>query len=250
MNPHEMASRISRIETLWTLVHKAHEGPEAAEIEVARAQEELLQRYTGAMYRYLLGVMRDPNAADEVFQEFALKFVRGAFRNADPERGRFRDFVKKALWNLIHDYRNKQRAQPGGIEAESRLPAPAIEDQPASDQEFVDRWREEIMQRTWSALAEEEKKGKQPYHAVLQYRAANPKETSAQMAKALSTQLGRPLTDDGVRQVLKRAREKFADHLIAEVRRSLVSDDDDALRDELAELGLLPYCQSALSKKS
>jgi hypothetical protein len=68
------------------------------------------------------------------------------------------------------------------------------------------------------------------------------------MAEALSKERGKPLTDAGVRQVLKRARERFADLLIAEVRRSLVSDDDEALRDELSELGLLPYCQSALNK--
>src|SRR5687768_14357720 len=81
MTADETNSRISRSETMWTLVHQAHE-PEQA--EMARAQEAVLQRYTGAIYRYLLGVLRDTNAADEVFQEFALKFVRGAFRHADP----------------------------------------------------------------------------------------------------------------------------------------------------------------------
>ena len=54
MNSEEMASRISRIETMWTLVHQAHD-PEA---EAKLAQEALLQRYTGAIYRYLLGVLR------------------------------------------------------------------------------------------------------------------------------------------------------------------------------------------------
>ncbi len=246
MNTEEMASHISRIETMWTLVHQAHDPDAAAK----RAQEALLQRYTGAIYRYLLGVLRDANAADEVFQEFALKFVRGAFRNANPDRGRFRDFVKKALFNLIADHRNKQLRQPTAIESESLLPAAASDDEIATDREFVERWREEIMQRTWAALAADEAKGKQPYHAVLHYRAAHPKEASGPMAAALSKQLGRPLTDAGIRQVLKRAREKFAEHLIAEVRRSLVTDHDEALRDELSELGLLQYCQSALDKKT
>jgi RNA polymerase sigma-70 factor (ECF subfamily) len=127
MNPEEMASRISRIETAWTLVREAHQP---AEEGVARAQEALLTRYTGAIYRYLLGVLRDANAADEVFQEFALKFVRGAFRNADPERGRFRDFVKKALWNLIHDHRNKARKQPAALGSDSMVAAPAGDEKP------------------------------------------------------------------------------------------------------------------------
>jgi len=247
MTPDDYASRISRIETVWSLVRDAHEAEDSA---VQRAQEALLQRYSGAIFRYLLGVLRDSNAADEVFQEFALKFVRGAFRNADPERGRFRDFVKKALWNLINDHRNKQRRQPAGIEAESMLVSPESEEVAPSDREFIDRWREEILQRTWTALAEEEKTGKQPYFAVLRFRAAHPQMPSGKMAEALSAELGKPMTDSGVRQVLHRAREKFADLLIAEVRQSLVSTDPDALRDELSELGLLPYCQSAISKLS
>src|SRR5579871_1341956 len=129
MNSEEMASRISRIETMWTLVRDAHAQGEA---QIAQAQEAILQRYTGAIYRYLVAVMRDPNAADEVFQEFAVKFLRGAFRNADPGRGRFRDLVKKALWNLIHDHRNKQRKAPGGIEAESAIASPEVDTTPES----------------------------------------------------------------------------------------------------------------------
>jgi len=78
MTPEEYSSRISRIETVWSLVRDAHQ---AEEVGVVQAQEALLQRYSGAIFRYLLGVLRDSNAADEVFQEFALKFVRGAFRN-------------------------------------------------------------------------------------------------------------------------------------------------------------------------
>jgi RNA polymerase sigma factor (sigma-70 family) len=240
-------SRISRIETMWTLVRGAHEP---AADGVAQAQEALLQLYSGAIYRYLLGILRDPNAADEVFQEFALKFVRGAFRNADPDRGRFRDFVKRALSNLIHDHRARQRRLPTGLEAESLLESPASEEAMPSDREFVDRWREEILQRTWAALAEEEKGSKQPYHAVLRFRSKHPDMPSGKMAEAMKGELGRLLTDGGIRQILHRAREKFADLLIAEVRRSLVSPDADALREELAELGLLPYCQSALNRSA
>lgn len=244
MEPQELDSRISRIETMWTLVREAHQ-PE----ERAGAQEVFLRRYTGAIYRYLLGSLKDPNAADEVYQEFALKFVRGAFRNANPERGRFRDFVKKALANLIHDYRRKQGRMPAGLEAESALEASSEHQSSFHDREFVDRWREEVLAKTWAALAEAEQQGKQPYHAVLRYRAANPQATSPEMAAKLSQQLGRPMSEANVRQVLHRAREKFADLLIGEVKRSLESPDEEMLHDELSQLGLLPYCQSALKKK-
>jgi hypothetical protein len=47
--------------------------------------------YHRAVHRYLLGALRDEDAAEELFQEFALRFVRGDFRWADRGRGRFRD---------------------------------------------------------------------------------------------------------------------------------------------------------------
>ena len=37
---------------------------------------------------------RDKDAADELSQEFALRFVRGDLKGADRERGWFRDFLK------------------------------------------------------------------------------------------------------------------------------------------------------------
>lgn len=244
MDANEMNSRISRIETVWTLVRDAHQPHQGQ-----AAQELLLRRYTEAIYRYLLGILKDPNGADEVYQEFALKFVRGAFRNADPGRGRFRDFVKKSLANLIHDYRKKQYRLPTGLEAESALPGRDENDVSHQDQEFVARWREGILKKTWAALAEVEQQGKQPYHAVLRYRAAHGEATSAEMAARLTEELGRSLTEANVRQVLHRAREKFAELLIEEVKRGLDAPDESLLHEELAELGLLPYCQSALKKK-
>jgi DNA-directed RNA polymerase specialized sigma24 family protein len=54
--------------------------------------------------------VRDPEVADDLAQEFALRFLRGDFQRADPERGRCRDYLKRALINLVHDY----LSQPAG----------------------------------------------------------------------------------------------------------------------------------------
>src|SRR5262245_58256297 len=86
--------RLSRIATLWAVVQKAHEADRDA---ATKAQALLCQRYAGAVYRYLLGALRDPHAAEELAQEFALRVVRGDFRRADPQRGRFRDFLRTSL---------------------------------------------------------------------------------------------------------------------------------------------------------
>ncbi len=96
--------RLSRIETLWSVVRQANE----AVLEKAKqAQQTLLERYGGAVRRYLLGSFRNEDAADEVFQEFALKLVSGAFQKADASHGRFRSFLKTTLFHLIVDYQRR-----------------------------------------------------------------------------------------------------------------------------------------------
>ena len=92
----EARAYLGRMSTEWDLVFRAHRGPPES---MAEAQEILIRRYAGAVHRYLLGAVRDPDVAAELSQEFALRFLRGDFHWADPARGRFRDFVKQALHN-------------------------------------------------------------------------------------------------------------------------------------------------------
>ena len=88
---------ISRIQTAWTMVRDAHRDHTAVQV----AQQHLLDRYGGAIRRYALSALRSEDAADDVLQEFSLKFLRGDFAAASPERGRFRAFVKTIVYRLI-----------------------------------------------------------------------------------------------------------------------------------------------------
>jgi DNA-directed RNA polymerase specialized sigma24 family protein len=106
--------RLSRISTLWTLVARAHADPADDHV---RAQRVLMERYAGAVHRYLLGALRDPDAADDPFQEFCLRFLRGDFRRADPAKGRFRDFVKSAVFHLVVDHQRQRQRQPRPLAA-------------------------------------------------------------------------------------------------------------------------------------
>jgi Sigma-70 region 2 len=81
VTPSEFESHLSRIETHWTAVMCAHRGPAD---EAAEARSLLLERYRGAVRRYLLASLRDVEAADDLAQELVLRFLRGDFRNADP----------------------------------------------------------------------------------------------------------------------------------------------------------------------
>jgi RNA polymerase sigma-70 factor (ECF subfamily) len=241
--PQELEERLSRISTLWTVVFQAHEGQADT---VREAQKELMGRYHGAVYRYLLGAVRDPDVAAELFQDFALRFLRGDFRRADPRRGRFRDYVKIALVHLVTDYYRLRHAWPAPLAddpPDRRTPELVAE---SLHGDFLASWREELLQRTWQGLSQLNGS----YHAVLLCRVENPDLPSARIAEELSKSLGRPLTAAWVRKNLQRAHEKFADLLLDEVARSLENATPDGIRDELRELDLLKYCQSALARHS
>lgn len=243
MQGDETDERLSRISTMWTKLRQAHEGSRDA---AHAARQELMQRYCGAVYRYLLSTLRDPHTAEDLTQEFALRFIGGRFRGADPEHGRFRDYVKKGLFNLVHDYRKKQHKEPRAVLLEHQEPAAPAEEHPEAEQAFLHSWRQELLARAWQALARIQTETGQPYHAVLRFRVENPDLHSPQMAEHLSAALGKPLTAAGVRQLLHRAREKFAAALLEETRHSLGFADQEQLEEELAELNLLKYCQGAL----
>jgi RNA polymerase sigma-70 factor (ECF subfamily) len=234
-------ARLSRMSTRWTLVRKAHGGPGRAE---RAAQDALMERYHGAVYRYLLGAVRDADAADELFQEFALRFVRGDFRRADPERGRFRDYLKTSLRRLVTDHYRRQGKRPARLDTAQAAGVAAPKDEGAEpDAEFLRSWRDELLAQAWEALREVEEASGQPYYSALRLRASAPELRSEGMAARLAAALGREFTSAGVRKTLERARRRFAELLREEVSRSLGSPPDDVVEDELGVLGLLAYCR-------
>jgi RNA polymerase sigma-70 factor (ECF subfamily) len=248
MQPNDLNERLSSIKTYWSMLFQAHRGEGNTSIA---AQQQLLLRYYGAVYHYLLGIVRDPAAAEELTQDFAVRFLRGDFRGANAERGRFRDFVRTAVRHLAHDYWRKREKEKGI----AGLPDDGIErvderqrDVDKFDQEFLEKWREELLARSWDALAEFQEQSGQPYFQVLLAKVNNG-EKSAQIADRLSAERGKPFTELGVRQLVHRARKKFAELLVDEVARSLQTSEPEELEQELIELNLLDYCRSTLQNR-
>jgi RNA polymerase sigma-70 factor (ECF subfamily) len=241
----EEQDHLSRISTLWEPLLQTY----GADTQAARAaQAEILQRYAGPVHRYLRKVLGDADAADEVFQEFALGLVRGDFRHADPRKGRFRDYLKISLLRLVSAYRRRcVRRRPNGqdVAVPHNGETGAL---PADD--FAAAFREDFLLRAWDRLRELEQRSGQPFFTVLDFRARHPERTSEQMAQALAGQLADgPLNAAAVRKTLERARAKYADILLDEVAAALGSGDREALETEIIELGLHRYCRGALARR-
>jgi DNA-directed RNA polymerase specialized sigma24 family protein len=194
-------------------------------------------------------VLRDPDAADELSQEFAVRVLRGDFRRADPRRGRFRDLVKTAALHLVVDYYRRRKARPKPWLA--RSPELSVEPDAESadlDGPFVESWRHELINRAWATLALHQRRTNQPYYDILRLRVDHPELSSSQMAEVLSCQLDKLVAEGWVRQTLHRAREKFVDLILTEVRDSLENPSDEELEGELIDMGLLDFCRKGLKR--
>lgn len=237
-------ARLSRIDTLWSVVRQAHTSDAH---EAASAQQMLLQRYSGAIRRYLLGALRDADLADELFQEFAYKFIKGDFRSVDPDRGKFRSFVKTVLFRMVAlHFRKKSKSKLKNVE---NLPEPAAAEEESSkekEERFLLNWRDDILARTWEKLAAVESNGGPKYNTVLRTRVANPSANSNELAELVSTAVGKEVTSGNVRVQVHRAREKFASLLIENIADSLESATREAVESELIDLRLIDYCRDSL----
>jgi RNA polymerase sigma factor (sigma-70 family) len=238
---------LSQIQTAWSMVRRAH----GDQTNVQSAQQTLLERYGGAVHRYALAALRDEDAANEVLQEFSLRFVRGDLGGADPERGRFRAFVKTIVYRLIVDYQRRAKKQLREAPLHSNIAEP--QDEPsalaADDALFQKSWREELLARCWKTLEEEEIESGKPHFTVLRYRVEHPDLHSPELAAGLSEKLGKSVNAGAVRVLLHRARDAFAELLLDAVRESLADDSLNEAEEELIDLDLLEYCKPALDRR-
>jgi RNA polymerase sigma-70 factor (ECF subfamily) len=246
MNERELEQHLSQIATQWTMLYQAHRG---AEDEAARARQLLMQRYCGAVYRYLLRAVRDPSVAEDLTQEFALRFIQGRFGQVDREQGRFRNYVKGALFRLVQDHYRSLGRGPKALPLKDGADVLAPDEAEASEQAFHDSWRQELLSRAWRALEQAQAQAGQPYHDLLRLRVDQPDLSSTQLAEILGARLGRTLSSANVRQLVHRARERFAELLLEDVRTSLEGAPLEQVEEELAELNLLKYCKDLLDRR-
>ena len=168
---------------------------------------------------------------------------------ADPERGRFRQFVKGVLFHLVADYHKKKKRLPHNLHPDAPEPEVADASTFEQDREFLRNWREELLRRAWAALEESDRASGKHFYKMLRLRAEHPDLSSTQLAELLSKALGKPINAAAGRQTLHRAREQFSDLMLDDVVQSLDNPTREQLEQELIDLGLLEYCRPALERR-
>jgi hypothetical protein len=234
--------RLDGIDTRWSLVRQAHATGAGA--SVAQARGILVMRYASAIRRYIGGILKDPENTDELAQDAIVRLLQGDFAGADPNRGRFRDLLKTAVRNMVRNYWDKKNR---------RRSTSADFDQMSDDSEtkleasWLGAWQSNVLDHTWAALRDFERKNpSNPAHTLLKWRTEYPDETSDQLAVRLTEKVGSPVRPDAGRQMLRRARLRFADLLVKEIALGLDDDSPQQIEEELAALGLLEHVRDFL----
>jgi RNA polymerase sigma factor (sigma-70 family) len=249
MEPPTPTDHFDHLSTSWDLLRAAHD-PEASPEQRQAARRQLVERYQDLVRRYLGGALRHERdrgeAVDDCLGKFSLRVMEGAFEGVKPERGRFRDYLRTCLENLVHDYhrerqRRRRQFQPlGGIDEPAVSGSP-----PVTDEEFKTMWRDQLVTQALAALEGHEKRKGQHLYTVLKYKMDHPDLRSAALANQLAGVVGKPVTAEWVRKRLYLARRRLAESLLQAVRQSLQRPTDEAVYQELAELGLLAYLPAA-----
>jgi RNA polymerase sigma-70 factor (ECF subfamily) len=115
-----------------------------------RAFETLYSRHRGALYRYLVRQARDPEVANDLFQEVWSRVI--ANRARYEPRAKFRTFLFTLAHNCFIDHCRRQKSRPAGPEIQD---ADAADLLPASDEVRPDTMleRAESSSRYRAALA-------------------------------------------------------------------------------------------------
>jgi len=219
--------RLTEIPTNWTNITSAHgAGPESQQ-----AMGELVGRYHDALTRYIHLKVRDRHLADEVLQEFWTKLLTGKLAGADRNKGRFRDYLRTVLHRLIIDHFRTRKLHA--------LPPGDLLDASQPDEDFDRVWREAVLNRVWSRLETyQATTPKNRYATVLQLRRDHPKASIEEIAAKLAEVVGAPVSPEAFRKNLQRARAKFIELLVVELKETIHPTDNADVEAEIHDLGL------------
>jgi RNA polymerase sigma-70 factor (ECF subfamily) len=188
----------------------------------------LCQTYWYPIYAHVRQQGEDPDRAQDLTQGFFTYLLESkSLRVANPDRGRFRSFLKTAVRHyLSHEWRRERTQKRGGgrvvfsldhAEAESRYDLePADEETPESV--FEERWARALLSEVFKRLRGEMREGTGQYRfrRLEGFLTGNPSRTPyKQVAAELE------MSESAVKVTLHRMRQRFGRLLREEVARTV-----------------------------
>jgi len=166
-----------------------------------------------------------------VKQEFWTKLLTHKLAGADPSKGRFRDYLRTVLHRLIIDHFRTRKVQ--------QLPPGDLIDPSRNDDEFDHVWRELVIKRVWSKLETYEATTlRNRYATVLHMRVDEPDAPIEDLAQRLGERLNSRVSPEAFRKTLQRARAKFLELLIQELKGTIHPAEPEDIEAEIFDLGL------------
>jgi DNA-directed RNA polymerase specialized sigma24 family protein len=230
--------------TRWSVVLSCTDGH--ATTQTARnALTQLCQIYWRPVFAFVCRHGYSVPDAQDLTQDFFVMLLEGhLLQRADPDRGRFRSLLLKALTDFLHDARDRQKAQKRGgnvdfipwdewmaeYPSQFSVSAREAENWPA-EKIFDVRWAATVAERALSRLAEEcETRGRRRvFDALSGCLAADREDVSyATFGKTLG------LPETSIKRLVHQLRKRYRALLREEVADTIESPDQ--LEDEIRYL--------------
>lgn len=226
--------------TRWTVILASRS---VTEDERHRVTGELCRDYWRPVYSFIRAMGRPPADAEDLTQAFfAQALANSLFERADPDRGRLRSLLLKAVRHHLASENHKGRAlKRGGDALHLSLDAAREEDsrcwaiEPAAqtlgpDMAFDRRWAECLLETVLGRLRDEHQSaGKSAHYEALRPLLSGDEEAgSAEAARLLRLEKG------ALRIALHRFRRRYRALIREEIQRTLAPGSD--VEEELAYL--------------
>ncbi|MEL6108194.1 MAG: sigma factor [Planctomycetota bacterium] len=200
-------------------------------------------RYVDAIRHYLNRLLQNEDDVEDVLQQFLVKVIENGFERADPDKGRFRHYLIRAIRNEVVTWQRKRsKHRSFSIEAMGET---ADGQRDEIHRSWDDQWYQCVLKRCWKQLRQHqaERAGNLAY-SVLSTASEHVGMSSEKLARRVSEATGQPLGAAAFRKQLSRARRVFAESIIKEVSETLEHPTPESVQSELRELGLIGFVSS------
>jgi RNA polymerase sigma factor (sigma-70 family) len=198
-----------------------------------------VMRYGPAVQKYLLAILRDEHAADDVWQELVGSLLKRGGPGTWPGKGRFRDYLRTTARNAALMHIRKTKRHPTG-ELPDDVSGPA-------ERELEDDWRRLLLEKVWRQLdAAERSGGGNFFHTALRIYTDRDDLDSPAQANLAAERLGRAVTPEVFRQQVSRGKRKMAELILTEVAETVADATAVDVEAELVELGLMAFVRDYL----